>query len=566
MVRSPSPILDNIHTLPTTTKGSQFINGDFFATNQFNDNKIGLYNNVNIQVPSVPPSPNARRRAFNFQPISPRNTPTIPENSTIETIGYNNCLNYNSLINSPQYRSNQHTVGVGPSQPSSEANSPFVSPRSTPVTPITPITLLPLSRSRHNSGQSNYSVLRQTPLQNIDSGVSSISNSPFISPQSTPLPISRVRAGTGGMQRSISRVRHSSGPGGPTNISGVIFNRSNSLSPMIGDTFINGTHGLPHLPFPELSSSQISCIASNVKTKTAKSRTPNSPLSPTHINHNPDLNTMTSDSVNGSSDLVYNSECETLQTDWSSASAKHNINENLIVSRQRHASNPYTSPSTPIAANNMEPFSHEIFSYMKNSGIERPENGMHSNKSFILNRCQSVPVATINSNIGIITKNSSHLSPTDSIDLGNQLLEESTSISKSYPATPVCTQPFQFPPSPPPSTKQQMAFSGDDIISGNVLQSGQDLMVSGVQLRDNNVWNTSIAGTQHNDNDLMTINVNSIGSNSSNARRNLNDLLAEPPDDLQTTLEDLRDCDNDFSKFAQQLELEANDCSYDDLT
>lgn len=43
-------------------------------------------------------------------------------------------------------------------------------------------------------------------------------------------------------------------------------------------------------------------------------------------------------------------------------------------------------------------------------------------------------------------------------------------------------------------------------------------------------------------------------------RRNLTSLL-EPPlsDDLQTTLEDLRDCDTDFSKFAQELELSQNE-------
>jgi hypothetical protein len=569
-----SPVLDNMQCISTTTtKGSPFASVDYFQTSNqlyneknelyneknqlYNENNV-IYSSVTVEVPKVPPSPNARIRAFNFQPISPRNTPTIPENASIDISAYNN-YSYNSttIQSPPQYRLNQQTVGVGPSQPSSEGNSPFVSPRSTP-TPCPP-----LSRSRHNSGQNNLS-LRQTPLQSFDSGVSSISSSPFISPQPTPVPISRVRAGTGGMQRSLSRVRHSSGPGGPTNgpsnmsCSALLSHRSNSLSPMICDTFSNASNATQlHLTqaFNDMNGSLMNSVQ-NSANKCQTPRTPNSPLSPIAVLHNSDVNPLNGSSNN---DFLLNSESdEVLRSDWTHNKIKTGMTYNLS-NRMRHSSNPYSSPSTPVTPNSYEHFSQEIFSFMKNSSNETSETvlSMANNKS-VLNRCQSVPVhQMIHSNMRIGAKSGNQLSPTDSIESGNAIHEENV-ISKSYPATPVCNQNFQFPPSPPSSTKQlQSVIGSDDIISTNVLESGlrQDLMVSGLQIRDNSVWNNNaMVSTQQNDNELI--------ANSSTARRNLNDLLAEPPDDLQTTLEDLRDCDNDFSKFAQELEAHN---SYDDL-
>lgn len=49
----------------------------------------------------------------------------------------------------------------------------------------------------------------------------------------------------------------------------------------------------------------------------------------------------------------------------------------------------------------------------------------------------------------------------------------------------------------------------------------------------------------------------------SRAQRNITHLLSLPPSleadqDLQTTLDDLRDCDNDFSRFAQELEAQSD--------
>ena len=99
---------------------------------------------------------------------------------------------------------------------------------------------------------------------------------------------------------------------------------------------------------------------------------------------------------------------------------------------------------------------------------ERPETEIQA--KFLVSRCQSVPAATVNSSVSLAPKMGSSLETMNNslMDVSQQLLDESTNLSKSYPATPICSQPFQFPPSPPSSTKQQMVFTGDDIISGNV--------------------------------------------------------------------------------------------------
>jgi len=297
-----------------------------------------------------------------------------------------------------------------------------------------------------------------------------------------------------------------------------------------------------------MNGSLMNSVQSSVN-KCQTPQTPNSPLSPIAVLQNSHMNPLKGSSNN---DFVFNQESdEVLQSDWSHNKIKTGMTYNLS-NRMRHSSNPYSSPSTPVTPNSYEHFSQEIFSFMKNSSNETSETvlSMANNKS-VLNRCQSVPVhQMIHSNMRIGAKSGNQLSPTDSIESANAIHEESATISKSYPATPVCNQNFQFPPSPPSSTKQlQSVIGSDDIIETNVLESGlrQDLMVSGLQMRDNSVWNNNaMVSTQQNDNELI--------ANSSTARRNLNDLLAEPPDDLQTTLEDLRDCDNDFSKFAQELE------------
>ncbi|GIX88183.1 DNA-binding protein Rfx5 [Caerostris extrusa] len=50
----------------------EYVNRQVYTSNS---GRVNTY----TQVPSVPQSPNTRRRAFNFMPISPRHTP-VPEN------------------------------------------------------------------------------------------------------------------------------------------------------------------------------------------------------------------------------------------------------------------------------------------------------------------------------------------------------------------------------------------------------------------------------------------------------------------------------------------------------
>ncbi|CAG0903570.1 unnamed protein product [Darwinula stevensoni] len=105
---------------------------------------ITLFSNTS----GVPPSPGARRRAFDFTPIVP----------------------------------------------SSATGSPFISPRGTPVSNV---------RSRHNSGQTN-----PIPVNSYGDHQQQQNQSPFISPQGTPTPIgNRSRHNSGFLMRN----RNSSG-------------------------------------------------------------------------------------------------------------------------------------------------------------------------------------------------------------------------------------------------------------------------------------------------------------------------------------------------------------------
>ena len=123
---------------------------------------------------NVQPSPGTRKRHFSFQPISPRQ---------------------NSLPQSPN-------------------QSPFISPRSTPV---------PMLRSRHSSGSAlPLHLLPQGPKNNFGSSSSDTSraatfgstsecSTPFISPHGTPIPFNRSRHNSA--QGRLCRSRHSSGLG-----------------------------------------------------------------------------------------------------------------------------------------------------------------------------------------------------------------------------------------------------------------------------------------------------------------------------------------------------------------
>ncbi|GAB6031880.1 hypothetical protein CHUAL_010276 [Chamberlinius hualienensis] len=122
---------------------------------------------------SVPPSPNTRRRAFNFQPISPQNTVQEAHSRTQSPLPY--LMSGGTIL---------------PSRVNSGAGS-FVSPISTPGS---------LSRSRHNSGQaintgsssSAVGTPRATPYHVI-TDQSTCLHSSFVSPHPTPVPFSRSR-------------------------------------------------------------------------------------------------------------------------------------------------------------------------------------------------------------------------------------------------------------------------------------------------------------------------------------------------------------------------------------
>lgn len=507
--------------------------GDLHAT-------LTPLSDVQTQVPSVPASPNSRRRAFNFQPISPRNTPLMDNQQSI-VAQYKHTLQGNSYGQThqhspPQYQTNQCSVGVGPSQPTSATNSPFVSPRDTPVPT--------LSRSRNNSGQSCYISSRQnTPFQNqIDSGVSSISSSPFISPQSTPVPLmGRVRNGSGpSLQRALLRQRHSSGPGGPGffNTQAIhqhAFVRSASLSPMVN------CHLEPVLSTGVSMTVENGAIFTNgrngnhtvVSLKNSNGATPMSPLSepmsPNVTNYVPSMSDLVlhnnHPSLAEANENGNRTTFAALQKDWRvKLGPDRALNGN---SRHRHMSTPYA-----LCGSN-------------ENGVERLKNTYTGsdilNRSF--NRCNSVPAQQMN--LRTFVDESQLHAPMGGNELSGLLTsnpvtsvwhdETRNTVSKSYPATPVCSsQSFHFTASPPPSKlSTEEILAAADMIS---TVSGQDVMVSGscAPAIPQSAWNSRRSNTE-----LVNPGV----------RRNLQDQLCAPPpieDDLQRTLDDLRDFDTDF--------------------
>lgn len=457
-------------------------------------------NSAQTQVPSVPPSPNTRRRAFNFQPISPRNTPIS------EVVNPSGTPGSYSPIPSQLPRS-MASIGVGPSQPPSAAGSPFVSPRSTPV---------PLARSRHSSGQSTYSTSRHTPFQNFDSGVSSISTSPFISPQPTPVPVSRLRHNSShGPGKTVTfstinnpqvihtqpslvshgplRSRHSSSPGGPHLTPGSLLSpRSAPLSPLVGENYSQT------FTFPSVNES-LNNSGSSV-----------APLSPV------------SEQLSLSSNCANSSMPELTSSVGLIADTGAFINENarnemiglnalgFKQKRQRHCSSSViqNKPSSFLT----DSLSQEVQFLLKNQPSAAFDSTLGS-------RSRSVPLHQMLRTL----RNYTTLSQT--ID--------DTGFSKSHPTTPLNSQSFCFPmrTNQVPSSLSMVTVAGDCLS----------------QNRDKNL-------VQPLQSDWPSMDATS-DLESSSARRNISSLLETPlGDDLQTTLDDLRDCDNDFSKFAQELE------------
>lgn len=517
---------------------------------------------THTQIPSVPPSPNARRLAFNFLPISPRQTPIMENNSNGNRALASPIPSTSQFISTNIVHNNMVSVAVGSSRPTSAASSPFVSPRSTPI---------PLSRSRHNSGQSAYSTPRQTPLQNFDSGVSSISTSPFISPQPTPLPISRLRHNSSHSQgRTVtfnavgsphtynqtlftgSRSRHNSGPGIPHQLGSTMSPRSAPLSPMVNDCYNQNQFSFPCVgDTPTLRSrhnsassaaplspvsEQVSPPANNAEPHINNDRFLSSDSSSqysTNTNKNQELesqiDTCTNEENNGKVQYqqlksLLNSKILFSQTN-NNNNSKHQHQPNILVqpefkqwinNRQRHTSGPLLFQETSRISDQS---SQEIQLLLRNSTCTTPSSS---------NRSQSVPPYQMLQNL------INQYSPVANID--------SNTISKSHPTTPIIRNSFTFPSNKLNNSALSVIDSGgfvsssltpEEIFSSQVTDQ-DEILVNGNQSWDN--LNREISG----------------------ARRNISDILEQPQEDLDMTLADLRDFDTDFSlqdfKLAQELE------------
>lgn len=391
------------------------------------------------------------------------------------------------------------SVAVGTSsQPPSATSSPFVSPRGTPV---------PWTRSRHSSGQSGYSsTTRQTPFQAVDSGVSSVSGSPFVSPQSTPVAAGRVRHSTGySLGKAVTftngystvlpgRARHSSGPGGPT--SQLVSPRSAPLSPMVGESSTQ----TPGFTFPAVGETPTLLRSRHNSASSVPPPSPQSaPLSPL-VSCPPPAPSL-SDSL-----LPSDTDSGMGQPPPSSPSWLAGLKESIAnapplwtssSARQRHASGPVLPHRLTMAA---DPLSHEIQEYLKNSTLTSAPSAFRS---------RSVPVHQML----LLQEEVEPQGPSAAAD----------SFSKSYPATPSLGQCFSFPQQ---QQQQQQASSADPLgyAAADSLAQQEDVFLS-------SDWNSTL-------------------ENEPAMKFEDNDFAAE----LQSTLEDLKDCD-EFSKFAKELDF-----------
>lgn len=399
-------------------------------------------------------SPNCGHNAFSFQPItSPHNnTPTIFENSALEM----NMFNNNKINNSIECKQTVNAC-VGPSQSSSEANSPFVSPRNTP-----------LSRSRNNSGQSAYNNYRQTPVQNFDSGVSSISSSPFISPQSTPIPSTRMRPLDN--INANARVRHSSGPGGPVNrfqmVNLMACNRSNSLSPMIINE--NGYSNQTTFQWPQVS------LVNNVELKSDIDNQKMSVVTQTDLKGNDE-------------EFIFNFESNNL----------------LNKSRHRHFSNPYGGAMVKNDDDN-------DFKALLNRSQSVPLHQMFESETFD----QKTDLNRFNS-VNLLDNNGSSLMP---------ILDDLTTVR-------------------PTNELNDITSTLDDLLTNEVIQSGQDLIVSSVQLNTDTDQNTD----SNQPTSIDDLNVPLLIKDERNDFNNI--LINDTGVEQLQSLDAFHDCDNDFSNI-----------------
>ncbi|XP_064470970.1 uncharacterized protein LOC135385539 [Ornithodoros turicata] len=463
---------------------------------------------------AVPRSPSTRGRFFT--PISPQMTPLpdgVPSNVStsppvLQTSDIHTCTDMISVA-----------VGTS-SQPPSATSSPFVSPRGTPV---------PWTRSRHNSGQSGYSgTPRQTPFQALDSGVSSISGSPFVSPQATPVTSARARhclnyncpkTVSFGCNYAHNRARHGSGPG-----NNLISPRSAPLSPMVGDCSTQTTG----FTFPAVGETPPQLRSRHSSASSIAPPSPQSaPLSPIIACGHPSV--YQAPSAGDEPASIGIAECsmtaavgsdtdsgigqQPVSPGWLPVSTSKVDSYNYgpqssslwLQTRQRHASGP--SQKMPSSFSSVDPFTHEIQEYLKNAPLA-------GNANMTANRSRSVPVHQMFM---------LHDVPAEPFVNLEDAVEDT--FSKSYPATPVLqSQCFNFPTTSQPQASSSLAFTDQGV---DTLAPQDDMFLTVAQEWNNNLERESSMKFGEDD-----------------------DFDA----DLQSTLEDLKDCD-EFSKFAKELDF-----------
>lgn len=479
---------------------------------------------VHCTTSSVPQSPGTRGRFFT--PISPQTTP-LPEallcgmstsSPILQTSDVHACADMVSVA-----------VGTS-SRPPSATNSPFVSPRGTPV---------PWTRSRHNSGQSSYGgTNRQTPFQAVDSGVSSVSGSPFVSPQATPVTAARIRHCSN--YNCSKAVSFGSGycpsralPGSSA-ATQLVSPRSAPLSPMVGDCSTQTTG----FTFPAVGETPTLLRSRHSSASSVAPPSPQSaPLSPTLVCGHASMCQVlpTVDEPSGinvadcgvgapGSDTDSGISQQPISPDWMSLSTTKSSTDGYgyslqsshwLQTRQRHASGPVTNRKTLGSFNGGDSLSHEIQEYLKNASLT-------GNASVSANRSRSVPVHQM----FMLQEELAH-----PFSNSGEVVEEG--FSKSYPATPVVGQCFSFPATSQPQVSNPLAFVDQTV---DTLAPQEDMFLSVAP-----EWNNNLEGEP----------AMKFGED--------DDFDA----DLQSTLEDLKDCD-EFSKFAKELDFTPE--NEDDMT
>ncbi|KAH7951982.1 hypothetical protein HPB52_016391 [Rhipicephalus sanguineus] len=351
--------------------------------------------------------------------------------------------------------------------------------------------------------------LDKTPFQAVDSGVSSVSGSPFVSPQSTPVTAGRVRHNaaynpgkvvtfTNGYNTVLpGRARHSSGPGNPP--SQLVSPRSAPLSPMVGESATQ-TSGFS---FPAVGETPTLLRSRHNSASSVPPPSPQSaPLSPL-VSCQP-----LAPSLNDCNSLVPSDTDSGMgqppsSPGWAAGLKESIANAPLLwpstssSARQRHASGPALPQRLGVSGN--DPLAQEIQELFKNTTLA---SGVPS-----ANRSRSVPVHQM---LLLQEEMEPH-------GLSGML----DNFSKSYPATPSMNQCFNFPQQPA-AASDTLTYTGSD-----ALAQQEDVFLA-------SDWNSTLENepaVKFEDND---------------------DFDAE----LQSTLEDLKDCD-EFSKFAKELDFTA---------